>query len=223
VIVELSDDCAPWREAVSALADGEEPGIEPRLVEVHLGSCAACRGFAVAVGDLQRATVVQAAPATPDLARRVSKLAAIADRASSWSLVRVALAVVAAEIVVLSLPSLLGDGAAAHDQRHLGAFTIAYAVSLLVVVVRPARARTVLPASFVLAGALLITAVVDVANGSIPIVREATHLSELISVVLVWLLARPAGRRPADVVGRPFEPLRSVGDVPVGEPKRDAS
>jgi predicted anti-sigma-YlaC factor YlaD len=214
--------CDHWRDAISARADGEEPGIEPRLIDAHLESCASCRGFERTVATMRRATLVQPAQQMPDLSRRVSKLAAIADRASSWSLVRLALGVVAVEILVLSVPSLLGGGAAdAHDARHLGAFTIAYAVSLLAVVVRPARARSVLPAALVLGGALVITAIVDVANGSIPIVAEATHLSELISVLLLWLLAVPSRRR-AERRARPSQAtpfLRSVERPPETPPE----
>ncbi|MBU6315405.1 MAG: hypothetical protein KGR47_02750, partial [Acidobacteria bacterium] len=59
----------------------------------------------------------------------------------------------------------------------------------------PARARTMLPVAAVLAGALLISAVIDLADGSIPLVGEATHLPELISVLLIWLLAVPSPKR----------------------------
>ena len=158
------------------------------------------------------------APSMPDLSRRVSKLNAIADRASAWGVVRVLLVVVAVEVIVLSLPALLlGEGEAnAHEARHLGAFSVAYGVALLVVAFRPARARTILPVAAVLAGALLITAVVDLVNGNVPLLEEATHLPELISVVLVWLLAAAPLRRDrhtqptADAALRLVEP----GDAP---------
>ena len=78
-----------------------------------------------------------------------------------------------------------------HEARHLGAFSVAYAVALLLVVVRPARARAILPVTMVLAAALLITAAIDVVEGHVPLVDEAAHLPELASVALVWLLARP--------------------------------
>ena len=54
-----------------------------------------------------------------------------------------------------------------------------------------------LPVAAVLAGALVITAVVDLVDGRIPLVGEAQHLPEVLSVVLVWLLAVPAPRRSA--------------------------
>ena len=55
-----------------------------------------------------------------------------------------------------------------------------------------------LPVAAVLAGALVITAVVDLVDGRIPLVGEAQHLPELLSVVLVWLLAVPVPRRPSE-------------------------
>jgi predicted anti-sigma-YlaC factor YlaD len=210
--------CSTWRDAISAEADGEDPGIEPRLVTAHLDRCADCRAFAASIEGSRRRLLMAPAPSMPDLSRRISKLNAIADRASAWGVVRVLLVVVAVEVIVLSLPALLlGEGEAnAHEARHLGAFTVAYGVALLVVAFRPARARTILPVAAVLAGALLITAVVDLVNGNVPLLEEATHLPELISVVLVWLLAAAPLRRDrhtqptADAALRLVEP----GDAP---------
>ena len=51
------------------------------------------------------------------------------------------------------------------------------------------------PVAAVLGGALLITAVIDLVAGRIPLGGEATHLPEVLSVVLLWLLAVPVGRR----------------------------
>ena len=62
---------------------------------------------------------------------------------------------------------------------------------MLVVVVRPARARAVLPVALVLAGALVITAIIDLVDRRIPLTGGATHLPELLSVVTPGLLTRP--------------------------------
>jgi predicted anti-sigma-YlaC factor YlaD len=207
--------CDAWRDALSASADGEDPGIDRRLLDAHLARCPACRAFAEDAHDLGRAYALEEAPAMPDLSARVSRLDRIADRASRWGLVRALLAVVAVQVLVLSIPGLvLGDepSTSEHGARHLGAFSAAYAAGLLLVVWRPARARSLLPVAATLAAALLITAAVDVAEGRVPLVDEVVHLPELVSVLLVWLLAvpppRPAARRRApSVAGR----LRAVG------------
>lgn len=189
--------CERSRDAISAIVDGEDPGVAPRIVEAHLAHCAACREFQ-RVAERTRRLAVGVAPDMPDLSRRVTKAAAVADRMSRWGVTRGVLAVVAVQILVFSVPNLAvpdETGTTAHDARHLGAFTAAYAVALLVVVARPARARTVLPVACVLAGALAVTAVIDLANGNVPFIGEAQHIPELLSVFLIWALATPTRRR----------------------------
>lgn len=189
--------CEPWQAAISAIVDGEDPGVEPRMLEAHLSHCPGCRSFRAALEGVV-APHLDAAVSTPDITQRMVRLNRIADRAGSLSIARVLLAVLAVEVLGFSLRDLvLGNDSDAftHATRHLGAFSFAYGVGLLVVVVRPARARTMLPVAAVLAGALLISAVIDLADGNIPLVGEATHLPELISVLLIWLLAVPSPRR----------------------------
>jgi predicted anti-sigma-YlaC factor YlaD len=198
--------CARWQEAISAMADGEDPGLDTRLLDAHVERCANCRGYRDEVARLGAPALGAVPPAALD-ARRVSKAVAAADRSSSSLLVRALLLVVAIEIVVLSLPELLRGSSSpeVHDGRHLGAFTLAYGVGLLVVVARPARARTMLPVAAVLAVALVITAVADLATGSVPLLGEALHLPETLSVLFVWLLADPRRRTP---------PGRRLADAP---------
>jgi predicted anti-sigma-YlaC factor YlaD len=208
-------ECTRWREAVSARLDGEDPGLDPALVDAHLARCPGCRAFATAVTAAHRAQRVGVATDVPDLSRRVRKAVALADRASRWSVVRALLVVVAVQIIGFSLPALIfGDEheTATHAARHLGAFTVAYGVGLLVVAIRPARARTMLPVAAVLGGALLITAVVDMANGHVPLIGEVQHLPELLSVVLVWLLAVPAPRRTTRSINPSRPSLTAVRD-----------
>ncbi len=187
--------CDRLTEAISAAADGEDPGMDGRLVDAHLARCASCRQFAADIEANRRTRVREALP-MPDLSRRIMKLNAMADRAARWGLVRGLLAICAIQISVLSAPALLlGDetGTTPHGARHLGAFSIAYAVGLLVVAVRPARARTMLPVAAVLGVALLASTTVDLLDTSTGALDELLHIPDLLSVVLVWLLARPSG------------------------------
>lgn len=193
--------CDQYRDAISALVDGEEPDLDPRLVDAHLAHCPACADYRATSESVRRRMRVREVTAEDlpdrDAPRRIAGLAAAADRASSPQAARIVLFVVAVEILVLSLVDLVaadGDPDAVHGVRHLSAFTIAYGVLLLVVVARPARARTALPVAAVLAGALAITAVVDLATGRVPLLGEALHLPEIVSVILIWMLAN--GRRP---------------------------
>lgn len=216
-----SMDCARWRDAISAVADGEEPGIDARLVDAHVSRCAACRSYKEMVEA--SATIMRIAPATavaehsqPDLPKRISKLAAAADRAAHWSVLRIVLAVVAVQVVAFALPALIlgkENDVTTHSARHLGAFGVAYGVALMVVVARPARARSILPVALVLAGAQVIGAVVDLATGTIPLVGEVRHLPQIISVFLIWFLAVPSTKR-GDAAATPAPPARlTVVDI----------
>jgi predicted anti-sigma-YlaC factor YlaD len=213
-------DCDPWLAAISALADGEDPGIDQRLIDAHLANCPSCRAFLAAARDQRRRSRVTTAPTMPNLSRRVVKLNALADRASRWSLVRGLLAITAIQILVFSTPALLfGDesGTSPHGARHLGAFSVAYAVGLLVVSARPARARTMLPVAGVLAAALTASGLVDLVDDATNPLTEIGHLPELLSVLLVWMLARPAPsptrRRPALPWTRLASELKDARDV----------
>ena len=77
--------CDRWQQAISAIADGEDPGVEPRLLTAHLASCASCRAFEgfISGGSAAGAPRLQTAPSMPDLSRKVTKLNAIADRAAN--------------------------------------------------------------------------------------------------------------------------------------------
>jgi predicted anti-sigma-YlaC factor YlaD len=189
--------CDRWIEAISATVDGEDPGVDPRLLDAHLQSCASCRAYRDTVESTRRKLRVTIAQPVPDLSRRIVKINRLRDRSGRWAAARLVLGVVAAQIIVLAIPSLfLSDPSKSvvHAGRHLSAFSIAYAVGLLVVVARPARARTLLPVAEVLCGALFITSIADVATGSVPLVNEMAHLPELFSAVLLWILAVPAPR-----------------------------
>lgn len=127
-----------------------------------------------------------------DLAGRVVRSVRAADR-EGVGIPRALLGVVAVQIIGFAFVDLLATGSDAHGSRHLGAFAIAYAVGLLGVVWRPARARTMLPVAVVLVAALTITAIVDIVRGDAPLVGEALHLSELVSVGVIWWMTVRSG------------------------------
>ena len=209
--------CDPWLEAISARTDGETPSIDDRLIEGHLATCASCRDYAENLHRLRRAVVDVATP-MPDLSGRVVKAARLADRGSVWWVLRLGLGIVAVQVFVLSAPALfLGheSGTNAHAARHLGSFAVAYAIGLLVVALRPAKARGMLPLAAALAGCLAITAVIDIAEGRVPAVTEIHHLPEVVGLVLVWLLAIPKRLPTMSRTGdtrRPMPQLRAVSN-----------
>lgn len=205
--------CDPWIEAISARADDESPTIDDRLLDAHLSSCGSCRAYADNVHRLRRASIDVAAQ-MPDLSARVVRAARLADRGSVWWVLRLGLGVVAVQVMVLSTPALfLGHsaGSDAHAARHLGSFAVAYAIGLLVVSLRPAKARGMLPLAAALAGCLAITAVIDVIEGHVPAVTEIHHVPEVIGLVLVWMMAIPQ-RLPRSAPRRALPTLRAVRD-----------
>jgi predicted anti-sigma-YlaC factor YlaD len=193
----MAMNCDEWQVAISAQADGEDTEIDARLIAAHLAACAPCRRFRDSIDDY--ATATDAVGDMPDLSRRIVRANALADRARAWWIVRVGLLLIAAFIIYDASHDVFfgAAGESAHAAKHLGSFTLAYGVGLAVVAVRPARARTMLPVTFVLGGALMITAIVDVLDGETPLLRETVHIPELLSVLLVWLLVLPVGVRPA--------------------------
>lgn len=210
-------DCEGYRAAASARLDGEAPGIAGHGLDAHLRRCAACAAFEADAAAVMGRTRVAGTPDVPDLRRAVVRSNAAADRLASFGVARGLLTVVALQIVVLSLPDLFlvgTDGPEVHSGRHLGAFQLAYAMGLLVVVARPARARTMLGVAAVLGVSMAITATVDVVQGRVPLVGEAAHLPELISVVLLWLIARPRIASPDPGPGGGAGTSRTLKAVP---------
>lgn len=184
--------CREIREACSAALDGEDPGASLTVIEEHLAACNSCREFA------QRAEM-------PDLMPRI----AIADerlppiRRFVSSPVRVALAGVALAQLSLAVPTLLfgsDEGAPVHVAHEVGAWDLALAVGFLLAAWRPLRAVGMLPFVAALSAGLVVTAVVDIANGKTPAIFELTHVLELVGTALLWMLTSPRPRRVLEIV-----------------------
>jgi len=217
--------CDPWLEAISARADGEDVQIDARMIDAHIATCASCRTFAANVHGLRRSASIEVAEPMPDLSGVVVKAARLADRGSVWWVLRLGLGVVAMQVLLLSVPALFLGHAAGSDEhaaRHQGSFAIAYAIGLLVVALRPAKARGMLPLAAALAGCLAITAIIDISEGRTPMVAELHHLPELVGLLLVWLLARPA-RLPAPAQRRGLPRLRAVENSDADSQQRRSS
>ncbi|MGD9702709.1 MAG: zf-HC2 domain-containing protein [Acidimicrobiia bacterium] len=217
--------CSAWRDAISAIADGEEPELDARLVSAHVARCPSCAAFQEDVHRLSRHAGTEQAAQMPDLAPTVVKAAQVADRLSVWWVLRLGLIIVAVQISVFAAPALLfGEttDTGEHAARHLGSFALAYAIGLVVVAMRPAKARGMLPMATALAACLAITAVIDVARGRSPIIGEVAHLPELMGLVFVWLLAA-APRRAAPTPSSAAPPRLRVVDRNADTSRRESS
>ncbi len=193
--------CTTCREALSARLDDEDPGPADALVDDHLVRCAGCQAYAAAVADLRRRTVLRPAEPVPDLtnpilarAHKAGLLPGAVTAGGHWS--RWALLAVGLVQLALAIPALAGidGGLPVHAARELGAWYLALAGALLVVVWRPRHAGGLVPFAVGLAAAMAIGAGLDVAAGRASIGGEAQHLIDLAGLALLVVIAR----RPYD-------------------------
>ena len=190
-------ECEPIREALSARLDGEAlpPSLTDELVDEHVAGCRACAEFWAGASAQHRALRIRAAEPVPDLVHRILERVPASARPQpvrEWA--RYALFAVAATQLVLALPAvLLGEdpGASIHVARELGSFDVALGVGLLWAAWQPRRAAGLLPMVAALAGAMALTALLDVARDEAPFAGEAHHLLDLAGLGLLWALTHP--------------------------------
>jgi predicted anti-sigma-YlaC factor YlaD len=199
-------DCNAYREAISARIDGEDTGLEPVAVDSHLAACPACRSWAERAVAVTRSARVGLAEPIPDLTFQI--MAALKPRrhlripvkpapgASPTMIARLGLLMVACGQVFVALPALLGHdaGAPVHVAHEQGAWALALAVGLLVVVARPGRAAALLPFVAALVAGLAITMAVDISAGRTQAAAEAPHGLAFLGLGLLWVLARESRR-----------------------------
>jgi predicted anti-sigma-YlaC factor YlaD len=188
-------DCERAREAISALVDGEDPGVLRAAVDTHVDRCPACRAWHEDVTALARRTRVAPADAVPDLTAAI--LASATPRPSAPRGVgarhaRLALTFVGLFQLGLALPALLfgADVAASlHVAHELASWEVALGVGFLVAAARPARAYGMVPLVAVLVACLLSTTALDVVDGHAG-AAESLHVVELLGLAFLWSLAR---------------------------------
>jgi predicted anti-sigma-YlaC factor YlaD len=191
--------CHECRIAISARLDGEEPGWPAATVEAHLEGCEACRRFAEGARSLHRGMRLAPAVPMPDLTPTI--LHAIGrdagrdrrDRERTIGL-RVCLALIGLVQIAVAVPALvLGDdaGLPVHTARHIGSFTAALAVGFLFVAWRPERAAGLVPVATALVAFVIGTTAVDVLTGQTAAFSESSHVTEVVGLVVTWLLTRP--------------------------------
>ncbi len=173
---------------ISARVDGEAEVGEIAAIEGHLASCPGCRAWEEAAYGLRRTMVLRRSTAPDHLAERVVANLAV-PHAGPGEWVRYALGVIAASLVVLNLPLLVGLADGGHQSRHLGTFGVALGIGLLWAARQPERAVGLVPLAGALGLATLVAAVVDLGAGRAAAVTEASHLLELVGLVLLWVLS----------------------------------
>lgn len=192
--------CADWKEAISSRADGQNLDFDctDSDIDEHVAICSDCASFAAFVPKLKRRGMREAS-AQPDLSRFITKSVQLNDGRSCWAVSRAVLATCALEILFFSFKDLFSS---AHDSRHLGAFSASVGIAFLMVALRPTRARMMLPVTVILGLTLVLGAIFDVIGGRVPLLTEARHVPELISVWMIWLLAKPTRVAQAATSGK---------------------
>ena len=189
-------NCQRYREAVSALLDGEDPGISAELVDRHLAACGRCRAWRDTASAFARSARLAPAEDVPDLTRSILLSAAdtaIARGRRRVRLPRIALVVIALAQLAISVADLAADGAAPHSVRELGSWDLALAVGFLFAAWRPARAWGMVPLVAAIVSLLLVSSGIDLLSGRALPTSETAHVLEVAGMVLLWLLARAYG------------------------------
>ena len=109
---------------------------------------------------------------------------------------RPALAWVAVIMLVQSVPMLLfgnAGGIDAHYARHLGAFGAALGIGFAFAAWKPHRAFGLLPFTAALVATTLVSLVADIASGTRTPLAELIHLSEIVGLTLLWMIAGSPG------------------------------
>ncbi|MGH3546475.1 MAG: zf-HC2 domain-containing protein [Mycobacteriales bacterium] len=197
--------CEHSRTAMSALLDGEEPGVADVALARHLDGCAACRewrdqaeqagvaatrqrtpGAALAAGRELTARVLAAITADPSATKRIQ--AAWANR---WVL-RVALGATALSQLLSTLPWLAIPVTASPSKLawEAGALGAAVAVGFGYAALRPEAAKAMLPIAIVLGSLFLIAGVRELSGDLRATPYHMGHVVVLLQTGLLWALAR---------------------------------
>ncbi len=197
-------DCSEIRLSISANLDGEDPSIPPAVVAAHVSGCQGCRSWSVEATGLHRSVRVQAAPVEPDrtdaiLAALPAPSVRVHDHVRTLRIVTLIIAIVQA---VAAVPLLLGHGDMMHMHyaRHIGVFSAALAIGLVIAAWQPARAQGLLPVLAVVVVGLAWSCFDDlIAGRSVP-GSALAHAANVAGLASVWMLARTS---PTDAVSAP--------------------
>jgi predicted anti-sigma-YlaC factor YlaD len=189
-------DCATAREAISAMADGEDPGSDNDDVQAHLAGCAACWAWRDAAHEVTRRARLGVARPVSVRAREVAAVArprATAPRRTRLAmLTRVGLVAAAMGQFAFAIPCLLfghDHSAREHIAHEMGSFEAALAVGFLVAARQPGRALGIRALVGVAAALLVLTAVIDLATGRASVGDEAQHLLAVAGWLMICYLA----------------------------------
>lgn len=187
-------DCDECREALSADLDGEGDPASVTGASRHLERCGACRDWETVAARLHGWVRVRSVEPLRDRTDEILAAVPLAIRPRPVREgVRYALLAVGLTQLVLALPALLlaeSTAAPIHITREMGAFEVALGIGLLASVWRPRLATGMLPFAGALAGAMLLTAAIDLFQGQTVAASEGQHVLAMTGVALLAALTR---------------------------------
>jgi predicted anti-sigma-YlaC factor YlaD len=209
-------DCCETREVVSALIDGEDPGVLRAEADAHLARCADCRSWQHRAHALTRRARLGGPFLDRDLAPEVLAAsppipARHRDRVQRAGLLIVALAQMAITVPLLILGH--DHDAGTHAAHELGSFDLAVAIAFTVGALRPTLSAGLAWPCGVAAAGLAGTAIIDMIAGQTFGADEAQHLIAVAGALLLFWQARSTGRTSAGGATAQYPPSR-WGRVP---------
>jgi predicted anti-sigma-YlaC factor YlaD len=204
--LERTNECAPFREHVSAIRDGEALPDEHTLG--HVDTCPTCRAWVDASDAVTRhvrmrtpsgASVLTAAMAAWDVAAEQRENAVVQVGRLLLGLAALGCAVAA---VVLAMGETVHTHLGGRAGRDLFVFEVAIAAGLAFAAWRPARFLTgVAPLLVVITGINVVMSVGDVVTGRASTLAELTHLPFLVGIAGVTLCRSLIAIGPTERVG----------------------
>ena len=197
--------CDSIREALSALLDGEDPGLDRASVDEHLRTCPGCRRWRDDAARINRLAALNPAgdEAPPGLVDTVMDTYRVPRSARLSHLARAGLLVVALLQLGIGVLGLLpaasaprhgGHGTLPGLDGHLGheatAFNVAIGAALLWIAAKPRTARGPVPLLAVFVLALTGLSALDLVTGEVGWQRLASHLPAAAGLLLAGVLAR---------------------------------
>ena len=180
-------ECSQCREALSALVDGEDLGVPAVAVRGHVTSCPGCRAWEQDLWLNAASLRVAGADVVPDLSGAILHRSPELRAPRRWlEAVRGALLLVAGVQLAIASTSVMSSST--HAAREQGAWEAAFAIGLLVVVIRPRGTAGLLPIAGAVGAVLLIAGAVDVTRDRTTLASESEHLVLLVALVLLVML-----------------------------------
>jgi predicted anti-sigma-YlaC factor YlaD len=198
-------ECERYRHAISAHLDGEEPGVDPPLLQHHLSTCSACRNWEHDAIGLARAVRVSSAEPIPDLTAQILVAIGQEPATARWDipLLRVLLGLVGLVKLLVTGHALFFNELDVHVARELSSFELALAVGFLCAAIRPARAFGMVPLVTTVMALLVVVPLIDGTIAYGDIFTESTHQLQVAGFAILWYLARSDPQAPRSRIRLP--------------------